>query len=67
MNIYKSPDFFASTGLFPLDPSIPLNSQFAVIDANATTNNVVEVINDLDGLIKLFKEEQGRDLMDIDL
>lgn len=58
---------FASTGLAPLDPSIPLNSQFAMIDSNATTNNGVEVINDLEGLAKLFKEEQGRDLTDIDL
>lgn len=47
---------FASTSLFPLNPSTPLNSQFAMIDANTTTNSGAEVINDLDRLVKLFKE-----------
>lgn len=58
---------FASTGLSPLDPSLPLNSQFAMLDVNATTNSGAEILNDLEGLNKLFKEENGRDLTDNDL
>lgn len=58
---------FSSTGLSPLDPSLPLSSQFAMLDVNASTNSGAEILNDLDGLAKLFKEEQGRDLTDNDL
>lgn len=58
---------FSSTGISPLEPSNHLNSQFAMIDANTTINSGAEVLNDLDGPLRLFREEQGRDLTDRDL
>lgn len=58
-NVIKA---FAASGISPLDPSAPLSSKFTMLNPSQRTNQIsgAEVINDVDGLGKLFLKETGR-------
>lgn len=60
---------FDARGIVPLDPSRPLGSQFTMLGDQQRVQNTngAELLNDVNGLAKLFKSETGRDMTYSDL